>query len=293
MPDEPPFDEYDERELPRGMQAELRSLSPETAHAVGGHLRMAGLLVDEDPAAALQHAQAAKRRAVRLPVVREAMAETAYAAEDYRLALAEYQVLYRLTDDDNYLPVMADCQRALGKPAAALELLGRADSAHLTPEQRVEAVLVAAGARQDLDQSDEAQRLLRSAIAGRRGGRAGQARLRYAYGELLSEAGETDQAREWFASAAELDPENETDARRRLAQLDGQPVDEEDETEADDDSPDDEDEWDLLVEEEWDDDPRHDDDTHEDAGFRADDDARADDDDDYGDGSYDDGSDDV
>jgi len=88
------------------------------------------------------------------------MAEAAYAADEYRLALAEYQALRRMTDDDNYLPVMADCQRAMGKPTAAIEMLSRANLAQLTTEQQVEALLVMAGARQDLGQHDEALRLL-------------------------------------------------------------------------------------------------------------------------------------
>jgi hypothetical protein len=36
------------------------------------------MLIDEDPELAYRHAEAARRRAARLPVVREAAAETAY-----------------------------------------------------------------------------------------------------------------------------------------------------------------------------------------------------------------------
>ena len=225
------------------MRAEIKGLSPEIAHVVGGHLRMAGLLMDEDPTRALAHAQAAKRRAGRLQVVREAMAEAAYAAEDYRLALAEYQALRRMTDDDNYLPVMADCQRAMGKPTTAIELLSRADLTKLTVEQQVEAILVMAGARQDLDQHDEALRLLQTAIAERRGGQTGQARLRYAYAALLQAGGDETGARAWYKSAAEVDPAQSADALRRIAALDGKPVSDDD---------DNDDEGDFEIAEVWD-----------------------------------------
>ena len=209
------------------MRAELKGVAPEAAHVVGGHLLMAGLLVDDDPAAALEHALAAKRRAGRLQVVREAVAEAAYAAGDFRLASGEYQALRRMTGDENFVPVLADCQRALGKPVAALELLSGADTAKMNSDQRIEAVIVAAGARSDLGQGEEAQRLLRDAIASRRGGRIGQSRLRYAYASTLEAAGDSQGARSWFVSAADFDQTTGADAQRRVDMLDGLPVDDE------------------------------------------------------------------
>ena len=47
------------------------------------------------------------------------------------------------------------------------------------------------------------------------------ARLSYAYAEALLALGRTDEAREWFARAADADEELETDAAERLAELDG------------------------------------------------------------------------
>jgi len=224
---EPIFDDYDERDLPPGVRAELRGVAPANAHVIGGHLLMAGALLDKDPAAALEHTLAAKKRGGRLQVVREAVAEAAYAAEDYKLAFMEYQALRRMTDDENYAPVLADCQRAMGKPTEALELLAGIDQTRLNADQRIEAVLVAAGARLELGQSDEAQRLLRSAIATRRGGRGGQSRLRFAYAAALEAAGDVEQAAAWFQSAAEFDPEGGADARRQLDRMAGRPVDDE------------------------------------------------------------------
>ena len=222
------FDDYDERDLPASIRAEIKGLSPELAHVVGGHLRMVGILLEDDPSAAMLHAQAAKARAGRLMVVREAVAEAAYAVEDFRAALAEYQVLRRMTGDDNYVPVMADCQRALGKPSTAIELLAQADTSRMTVEQQVEAVLVTAGARLEMQQDDEARRVLLAAINSELGGQAGQARLRFALAAAMEKAGDQAGAREWYESSASLDPEG--DAANRLAVLDGRasPDDEED-----------------------------------------------------------------
>jgi hypothetical protein len=45
--------------------------------------------------------------------------------------------------------------------------------------------------------------------------------LSYAYAETLLAVGRDDDAREWFARAADADDELETDAAERLAELDG------------------------------------------------------------------------
>ena len=76
--------ELDLRELPRGMKAELRGLPPEIADKVGLRLLATGILLDEDPQAAYEQVKVARRIAARLPVVRAAAAEAAYAAGDFR-----------------------------------------------------------------------------------------------------------------------------------------------------------------------------------------------------------------
>src|SRR5690606_24662586 len=77
--DEPPVPEgMDLSVLPVAVRAELKSLSGELAAQVGAHLMAAGELIDVDPAQALKHAHAARRRAARLTVTREALAEAAY-----------------------------------------------------------------------------------------------------------------------------------------------------------------------------------------------------------------------
>lgn len=208
----------------------------------------AGQLIDEDPELAYRHAEAARRRAARLPIVREATAETAYAAGLYDVALSEFRALRRMTGVSDYLPVMADCERALGRPQAALKLAREADQLDLDPALRTEMTIVSAGARSDLGQHAEAVRVLEQAVSAppptrpgpppsraaaaeaREQERQAQARLRYAYADALLQAGREDEARRWFTAAASLDPDQLTDARLRLDELDGLllEVDEED-----------------------------------------------------------------
>lgn len=193
------------------------------ASKVAGHLRAAGELIDIDPELALRHALVARRLASRLPVVREITAEVAYAAGEFDTALTEYRALHRMSGNDDYLPVIADCERAVGKPQNALRTLGQARTAKLSVAQQVEVILVEAGTRSDLGQQPEALRLLKQAISSKQGGRAGQARLRYAYAELLAEQGELPGARQWLVSARDYDDEDELQITERIAELDGQP----------------------------------------------------------------------
>lgn len=213
----------DLRQLPRGVRAELRGLSAERAETVGAHLLMAGQLIDTDPELAHAHAEAARRRAARLPITREAAAETAYAAGYYAAALAEFRALRRMRGGDEYLPAMADCERALGRHQAALKLIKEGLAANPEVGPLVELRLVEAGIRVDTGRRDEALRLLRAEIEriGARGPKVARARLRYAYADLLERAGESDQAERWFDAVVRLDPDQSTDAEDRLAALRG------------------------------------------------------------------------
>ncbi len=188
---------------------------------------MAGRLVTTDPALAYRHAEAARRRASRLPVTREATGEAAYAAGEYAVALAEFRALRRMNGGNEFVPAMADCERALGNPDKALKLVQEGLKGGPDFATRVELKLVEAGCRRDLEQRDEALRLLRTELesAGGRGTRAARARLRYGYANLLEEAGDTENAERWFAAAAALDLDGETDAAERVEALQGLVID--------------------------------------------------------------------
>ncbi len=220
--DEPALpDEVTGSELDRAVRAELSSLATLNGTAVSRHLVMAGRLLDEDPELAYQHAIAARDRAGRVGAVREAAGIAAYVTGRYAEALAELRAARRMSGDQATLPMMADCERGLGRPEKALELAGSPEVAKLDAAGRAEMLIVASGARRDMGQPEAAVLLLQGPELkpGRR--RAWSARLFYAYAEALLAAGREDEAVTWFEHAAEADETGETDADERLAELGG------------------------------------------------------------------------
>jgi tetratricopeptide (TPR) repeat protein len=219
---EPELPEINPHDVPRNVRAELKSLPKELAATVGAHLVAAGELIETDPELAYAHAEAAKRRAARLPIAREALAETAYAAGHYDVALTEFRALRRMTGSPDYIAVLADCERALGRPEAALRLVREGEESVKDPALLIELKIVQAGARADAGQQAEALRLLSNEIESPRGvvPKPAQARLRYAYAALLLDQGDREAAQEWFTAAARIDPEG-TDALDRLDELNG------------------------------------------------------------------------
>lgn len=214
-------DEVDPRMLDPDVRRELRSLSKETADLVARHLVTAGRLLDDDPSAALTHARAARAMAGRVGVVREAVGIAAYAAQQWAESLAELRAARRITGDVSHLAVLADCERALGRPDRALALAEDPGVSDLGQPERVELAIVLSGARRDLGQPDAAVLLLEGPARRTRRDRPWAARLWYALADALLDAGRREQAREWFAEAAAADEDGQTDATDRLLELDG------------------------------------------------------------------------
>lgn len=209
-------EDIDISDLDPAVANELRTLPEDLRELVAGHLVAAEeALAEEDTALAKRHAAEAKRLAGRVACVREAMGIAAYRNGDYAEALAELRAVRRMTGDQSFVPMMADCERGMGRPERALELLR--DARDLPLESRVEAAIVAAGARVDMGQPEAALVLLdipeRSAMP------AGQARARleYAYAQTLLDMGRPTEAKEWFALAAASDVDEVTDAAERAA----------------------------------------------------------------------------
>ena len=204
-------------DLDADARRELKSLSKAVAELVGKHLVAAGLLIDEDPELALAHARFARTRASRVAVVREAAGITAYHAGEWAEALGEFRAVRRMTGSQNHLPVMVDCERALGRPERALELA--AEGTDLPSEVAVELKIVAAGARRDLGQVDAAVVALQGPDLDPKRRDPWSARLFYAYADNLEAAGRHDDAIRWFLNAADADLEDETDAAERATSL--------------------------------------------------------------------------
>jgi tetratricopeptide (TPR) repeat protein len=209
-------------ELDRRVLAELRTLPEGLAEQVAKLLVATSMaLAEDDPKLALEFATEAKRKAGRVAVVREALGLAAYAAGDYALALAELRAVKRITGDPSHVPLMADCERGLGRPRKALDLLAEMPADGVEDAARIEALIVEAGARRDLGQPDMAVVILRVPALNARRTEPWLARLRYAYADALESVGRTDDAHKWFTRAAEVDTDGLTDAEERLAEMDG------------------------------------------------------------------------
>jgi tetratricopeptide (TPR) repeat protein len=191
------------------------------AEMVAEHLVMAGRLIDEDPERAHEHALAARELAGRVGVVREACGETAYAAGHYAVALAELRAARRMTGSSDYLPMMADCERALGRPERAIRLSQEPAVERLDDAGKAEMTIVAAGARRDMNQPEAALQLLESAPLSSQVREPWVARLRYAYADALEDLDRLDEAVEWFHRTVAADDQSATDASDRLTAIEG------------------------------------------------------------------------
>ena len=192
----------------------------------------------DDPEQGYAYAQVAKRLAARVGVVREACGIAAYQTERWAEALAELRAARRMTGRDEYLPMMADCERALGRLDRALALVREASAANLDRATQIELRIVESGIRRDQGLSDAAVLALQVPELTRGRLRPWSARLFYAYADALLAAGRVDEARDAFARAAAADTEDETDAADRLDELDGIEFDDlEDDDLEDDDLP--------------------------------------------------------
>lgn len=207
------------QELDRAIGAQLKGLPEKLANRIARHMVAAGQLVDDDPETAYQHALAARVRAPRLAVVREAAGEAAYAAGHYAEALAELRAAKRMNGATAYLPIMADCHRALKQPEMALKLSKSPSVANFAPEAKAEMTLVESGARRDMGQLDAALRTLELAPLTSKSRAPWVTRLRYAYADTLEAAGRETDALMWFHRTHAVDSDEMTDAAQRAEAL--------------------------------------------------------------------------
>ncbi|MFB4280231.1 hypothetical protein ACBJ59_33415 [Nonomuraea sp. MTCD27] len=210
-------------ELDKEVLEELRSLPGDLADLVGRHMVAAERALEEDdPDRAHEHTKVARRFAARIGVVREAAGIVAYRAGHFSEALSDLRAAKRMTGSEAYLAVMADCERGLGRPERAIDLVRSPEAERLDRAGRIELTIVESGARRDLGQHDAAvitlQRLpeLRDPQA-----KPWSARLAFAYADALADAGHQEAATDWFGRAMAFDEDGETDAAERYAELTG------------------------------------------------------------------------
>jgi hypothetical protein len=215
-------------DLPRGaefaaldprVKRDLRGLTKARAELVGAHLVAAGMLLDADPEQAVRHAKFAKARAARVASVREAVALTAYHAHKWSESLGELRAVRRMTGSNAHAALMADCERALGRPERALEVERALRDVVLPDDVALELRIVVAGARQDMGQPRAALTTLQEGGLDPRRRDPGGVRLLYAYADALVAAGRERDAVGWFASAADGDSGELTDAAERAIAL--------------------------------------------------------------------------
>jgi tetratricopeptide (TPR) repeat protein len=173
---------------------------------------------DGGPEVAVRAARVAKRAAPRSASVREALGIALYQAGDFRAARTELAAAQRISGRQDLAALLADIERALGRPERAVELFERVDRSRLDPDTAAELLLVAASAYGDLGQPAAGVALIRrharwpTALADH------HLRLAYAEGNLAEQAGDLPRARAAFTRVAQADPDFH-DAADRLERL--------------------------------------------------------------------------
>jgi tetratricopeptide (TPR) repeat protein len=210
-------------------------LPGDLAEAVARRLVAAGLA--EEPALAYEYALAARKLAARVGIVREACGVAAYQAGRWAEALTELRTARRLTGRGSYLPLMADCERALSRPDRALAIIKDPAVRDLPREVQVELRIVESGIRRDEGRPGAAVVALQVPELTDGRIRSWSARLFYAYADALLEAGHEQEARDWFGRAAAADIGDETDAGERFESMDSVMIEDLDETTEDEPEP--------------------------------------------------------
>jgi tetratricopeptide (TPR) repeat protein len=206
--------------LPKQVLAELRNISPKGADYVGKHLAAAMMaLEDDDTERAYQHAIAARSQGSRLASVREMCGLAAYYNEKWAEALNEFRTYQRITGDPHFMPLMADCERGLGRPEKALNLAKSDQVRSLDADTRIEFRIVISGARADLHQYEAALATLECPELHSKKQSNAITRLRYAYANALLQLKRYDEARDWFVKTSLSDPDDLTDAAERAVQV--------------------------------------------------------------------------
>ena len=197
--------EIQPEDLDMGVRVQLKTLSAENAEMTARHLAMVAYLAEQDPELAHRHAQAAASRAGRIPVVRETVGITAYFVEDWALSLRELLAHRRMTNSNDHVPMMIDCERGLGRPQRGLELGRTIDRAALSAEVRVSLAIAMSGARLDLGQNETALVELEIKELNPNSVFDYSPRLFWAYADTLEVLGREADAAKWADLAARAD----------------------------------------------------------------------------------------
>ncbi len=161
-------------------------------------------------------------RAPGVPAVRELNGLTLYRLRRWKLAAAELEAFRSMTGSTEQHPVLADCYRALKRPAMVAELWEELRQASPSAELVTEGRIVAAGSLADQGKVQEAIDLLSDDKKGKwrlpRQPREHHLRRAYALADLFERAGDLARARDLFERIQRADARF-GDVGRRLKAL--------------------------------------------------------------------------
>ena len=159
------------------------------------------------------------RDAASVPAVRELRGLTFYRLGRWKEALRELSAFVELTGAYDQHPVIADCERALGRHERVEEVWTDLRRAGVASDLVAEGRLVMAGSLADRGRLTEAIALLEPAVSRQvRKPLERHVRQWYALADLYERSGDVPRARELFRRVVEADAEL-SDAVLRLAGL--------------------------------------------------------------------------
>jgi tetratricopeptide (TPR) repeat protein len=208
-------------ELPRDVLDEVRRSTRPTAlpDTTARLARAIELLERGDPVGATVEAEKAKRLSSRSSSVREVLGLALYGTGRWNEALAELKAYKRMTGrvDQNHL--IADCLRAVGKPAEAVPLADEVlREKKVGNDVKAESVIVAASALADQGRFAEALAFLGRARTREDVAEPYTLRLWYVKADILERAGRPEEAATEFRKIFRHDAAA-FDVAERLSQL--------------------------------------------------------------------------
>ncbi len=209
------------RGLPREIVAELRHVARvgKAEPAIARLERAVELLERGDAKGATREAAKAKELAPRSPAVREVFGLGLYQQRRWQEALSEMQAYRRMSGRADQNHIIADCERARGRPDRAVPLAEEALASRGVPvSAKAEAVIVAASALADMGRFDQALGLLRRVRTREDVARPEVIRVWYVTASVLERAGRHQEAAREFRKILRHDPAA-YDVAERLAQL--------------------------------------------------------------------------
>ena len=210
----------EDNDLPLEVREELRgAVGPDRAAGLERRLGIATRAYERDRyREALAELRVLARLAPDVGAIRELYGLTLYRLGRWREAARELRAFHDLTGSFDQHPVIADCERALGRDKAVMALWDALRQEGVDREVLVEGRLVVAGMMADHGDLEGAIALLGPGGKSLRHPDTCHLRQWYALADLFERAGDLPRARELFTRVASFSPEV-FDTEDRLAAL--------------------------------------------------------------------------